>query len=350
MPALQPRSLEMQAIFLVGEQRSGSNLLRLMVANSGVIAAPHPPHFLQRIDPIVPVGELLDAARFENLLEAVCRLVETNPVPWLNTQLRRDDVRERCRARSVVALFGAVMDIYAEGNGARAWMCKSMQNIRWAPALNAYFRAGHYVYLHRDPRDVALSFTKAVVGDKHVYFIAKQWAELQRLCLDTRAALGAARFHAVSYLDLTQDSERTLRALCTALRIQFRPEMLEFHDSEEAKNTASASSLWTNVARPLMKDNHRKYQSELTETEIRIVESVAGREMDELGYARDFVKSGEEHVFTPDEIASFRHENERRKKLRAETTDPEDAEKRRRQEQVLGELRCTAQSWQQLLV
>jgi hypothetical protein len=329
----------MQATFLVGEQRSGSNLLRLMLANSGAIAAPHPPHILQRLDPIVPVGERLDEARFELVLEAVCQLVETNPVPWRNTMLHRADVRAACRKRSVVGLFGAVMDLYARANGAHAWMCKSMQNIRWAAELDACFPHGRYVYLHRDPRDVAVSFTKAVVGEKDVYFITRQWAELQRLCLDARRKVGPERFVTVSYADLTCDSERTLRGLCAWLGLEYRPEMLEFYDSEEARNTARASSLWENVARPVIEDNHEKFRRELTEQEIRVVESLAGREMDELGYARTLVPLGGEDTYSPEDVAAFKAENERRKRARAAATDPEDARKRARQESVLVELR-----------
>ena len=42
----------MKAVFIVGEQRSGSNLLQLMLAQSG-IAAPHLAHLLTRMMPLV---------------------------------------------------------------------------------------------------------------------------------------------------------------------------------------------------------------------------------------------------------------------------------------------------------
>jgi len=41
----------MTAVFIVGEQRSDSNLLRLMLAQAG-IAAPHPAHLLTRMMPL----------------------------------------------------------------------------------------------------------------------------------------------------------------------------------------------------------------------------------------------------------------------------------------------------------
>jgi hypothetical protein len=335
----------MQALFLVGEQRSGSNLLRLMLSNSHTIAAPHPPHILQRIDPVVPVHRILDDHQFNQLVEIVCRLVETNPVLWLNTTLNREDVKRRCREKHVIAIYGAVMDIYGESNGARAWLCKSMQNIRWATPLNNYFGNNKYIFLHRDGRDVALSFTKAVIGDKHVYYLAKQWSELQRLCLDARALLSTDRYFTVSYAELTDETESTLRNLCAFLGIEFGPEMMEFYESEEAKNTAVASSLWENVAKPIMHHNYGKFMKELTEEQVRIFESVAGTELDALGYERAFVKKGEEIQFTPEQIHQFHEENERLKKEQAKKTDPGDAEKRRRQDEVLADLRKQVREW-----
>ncbi len=335
----------MQALFLVGEQRSGSNLLRLMISNTREVAAPHPPHILQRIDPLVPVHQELPANQFEQMIEIVCQLVEKNPVPWLNTKLDRKEVRRRCRKNHVIAIYGAVMDIYAESNNASKWMCKSMQNIRWAHHLDEYFQTNKYIYLHRDPRDVALSFSKAVIGEKHPYFSAQQWKYLQRLCLDARARLSTDRFFTISYDQLINDTESTLRNLCGYLQIEFKKDMMHFYDSEEARNTAASSSLWENVTKPIMHHNSNKFLRELPQEYIRIVESIAGEEMDELGYKRMFVAKGEELSFTPKQIEEFRRENERKKLEQLKRTDPEDLKKRKLQDAVIEKLSSLVKSW-----
>lgn len=335
----------MQALFLVGEQRSGSNLLRLMISNTHEVAAPHPPHILQRIDPYVPVHQPLSDLQFDYMVDVVCELVEKNPVPWLNTVLDRNDVKQRCREKHVIAIYGAVMDIYAESNGAKKWMCKSMQNIRWARHLNNYFQNNKYIYLHRDPRDVALSFSKAVIGEKHPYFSALQWKQLQRLCLDARAQLPTDRFFTISYDQLINDTESTLRNLCGFLHIEFRREMMHFYESEEARNTAASSSLWENVAKPIMHHNTNKFLKELTQEQICIIESIAGIEMDELGYRRMYISRGEELQFTPKQIEDFRRENERLKQEKSRHSDPEDLRKRRTQEAVLEKLGRYVKEW-----
>lgn len=336
----------MQALFLVGEQRSGSNLLRLMISNSHEIAAPHPPHILQRINPVVPIHQILTDQQFEQMVEIVCLLVEKNPVPWLNTVLHRDNVIRRCREKHVIAIYGAVMDIYAESNGAHKWMCKSMQNIRWAEHLNDYFKTNKYIFLHRDARDVALSFSKAVIGEKHPYYNGKQWSELQRLCLNARAGLPTDRFFTISYVELINETESTLRNLCGFLHIEFKPEMMQFYESEEARNTAASSSLWENVTKPIMHHNSNKFLKELSQEQVRIVESVAGRELDDLGYQRVFVQQGQEIPFTQKQIDEFKRENDRLKKEQSAKTDPEDARKRKIQESVLDELKEIVKQWE----
>ncbi len=330
-----PRS---RAVFIIGEQRSGSNLLRLMLAKAG-IAAPHPPHVLTRMLPLVDTyGALSHDANWFQLIEDACELTERNPVPWNPlTRFSRSDIDRRCRERSLVAIFGALMDTYAEARGAKVWVCKSMQYARFAPELDAYFGDPKYIYLHRDGRDVALSFTKAVVGEKHPYHIASKWAQIQRHCMAERERIGAGRCFTVRYDELTQNPGLLLRRLCNFLEVDFSEEMLNFHQSNEAKSTSSKSQLWANVGKPLMRNNSQKFLRELSVDSIRIIESVAGDVLDALGYDRIHVKKGEELEFSTADLAAFDSLNDERKEFRRSEMDEEDARRRQHQLSVLAE-------------
>lgn len=333
----------MDAIFMVGEQRSGSNLLRIMLDQSEQIAGPHPPHILQRMMPLMPIyGDLSADAAFRRLVDDVCRVVEHNPVAWENiTVFDRDEVAALCRERSLIAVYGAVMAICARANGKVKWLCKTMTNIKYAEELDAYFGATKYIFLYRDGRDVTLSFCKAVVGDKHPYFIAQKWAELQRLCLAKRTRT-PERVFSVAYEDLTANTEVVLCALCDFLGVTYTPRMLEGHRSKEASRTAESSDLWQNLTKPIMCANQRKFLKELSEEHVRVIESVAGDCLDALGYDRVFVKKGDEMAFSAEQIAEFKRQNEEGIKAREEDADPGDMERRRRQQAVLDEIRARA--------
>src|SRR5712691_9905395 len=96
-------------IFMIGIQRSGSNLLRLMLNQLPEIATPHPPHILHHIMPLVSrYGALNNPVAFSLLVDDVCHLAELNPVSWEGVVLDRKDIIARCRKPSLVAAFGAV--------------------------------------------------------------------------------------------------------------------------------------------------------------------------------------------------------------------------------------------------
>jgi hypothetical protein len=325
----------MNAVFMVGEQRSGSNLLRLILNESNYVAAPHPPHILQRLMPVVGEKDLSDENKFKQLIEHVCHLVEANPVQWSGVVLDRKDIFERCRENSLIAIFGAVMDAYAEAQGATTWVCKSLQNIRWADQLDAYFDKPKYIYLYRDPRDVTLSFMKAVVGEKHPYFIAKQWDKLQTLCLQHGEKLPRNQFFGISYEDLISKSDEVITALCNFLEIEYQESMLRFHESKEASNAANSSKLWANVTQPIMKKNSHKFLEEMSEDELRIIESIAGNTIDKLGYERFKINRGYEQIFTRQDIEEFEKENELRKHNIVNVTDPGDMKRRKKQDGVI---------------
>lgn len=323
--------------FMIGTQRSGSNLLRLMIDQTGDVVAPHPPHIMERLGPLeAHYGDLHRQDQFEQLVEDVCQLVEKNPVTWDGVELHRGEVRKRCRDHSLVAVYGAVHDMLAESRGARAWCCKSLANVHYLPEIERYFGdQARYVHLYRDGRDVALSFRKAIVGEKTWYHIAKQWHEEQQQALSFKPQVPADRFISVSYESLTTNPEPVLRRLCDFMGVDYRDSMLDFHKSKEANRTAVAGAMWANVKEPVKANNSNKFLREASEQEIRIFESVAGSSLDALSYPRAFVKPGEESRFDELTLAGFEAENRRLKEEARARTDPEDLKLRKPQAELL---------------
>ncbi|MHB8742906.1 MAG: sulfotransferase family protein [Sulfuricaulis sp.] len=332
-------------IFMIGTQRSGSNLLRLMLNELPRIAAPHPPHILQRLMPLLPLyGNLEQQENFAQLVDDVCRLVELNPIPWEGVTLNRSDIRQRSRRHTLMAAFEAVYDTLAEAWEARSWCCKSLANIAYLPQIEAHFRSPRYIYLYRDGRDVAVSFRQAVVGEKHFYRIAKEWASTQQLALGMRERIGPSRFFSISYESLTSEPEMSMRLLCKFLGVRFNRSMLEFYKSDEAKRVAESSELWRNVAKPIMADNTGKFIRDASEADIRIFESVAGDVLGALGYKARYVQPRDEKIFSAADIRQFDMENLRLKEQVLDRTDPADLKRRDRQATLIQEIRARDQT------
>ena len=328
-------------IFMIGTQRSGSNLLRLMVNQAPTIAAPHPPHILERMAPLLPAyGDLRAPAAFERLFDDVVRLVEVNPVSW-GVCFDRAEIRRRCRDNTLVAIFGAVMDCMADAQGKPDWMCKSLANVHHLPEIERYFAAdARYLYLYRDGRDVCLSFLKAVVGEKTAFHIAQQWHAEQQLALECGRRVPASQYLALSYEELTSNPESTLRLLCGWMGIDFSPLMLDFHSSAEASKTAASGKLWENVKKPVMASNSKKWLEGMSREQVIDFESVAGHSLVELGYDLEWVgKRMPARDYDAADTAALDADNRRLKAEMKETLPAEDAAARKPQEDLLASIR-----------
>ena len=275
------------AIQFIGTQRSGSNLLRVMLNQHKNISAPHPPHILQVMMPLIPMyGDLNDDVSFGKLVDDVCTLVEKNPVNW-GIVFDRSSVRSMCENNSLPQIMHAIYATKAKVKNATWWCCKSMASIHYVNEIESAGIHPYYIFMYRDGRDVACSFRKAVVGEKHMYFLAKQWKEEQELSIALREQPGNDRVISVRYEDFMADTEGTLKDICAKLNIEYSNEMLNYADAEESIITAASGKMWSNLTKPVMRDNTKKYLRELSSDDIAIFESVAGDTLEKLGYQRE---------------------------------------------------------------
>jgi len=326
-----------KAIQFIGTQRSGTNLLRVMLNQHPEISAPHPPHILQVMMPMLTMyGDLNDASRFRKLVDEVCTLVEKNPVDW-SVKFDRAAIAALCENHSLPQIMRAIYWTKAQTKNASWWSCKSMASIHHAKEIESAGIHPLYLFMYRDGRDVACSFRKAVVGEKHIYNLAKQWSLEQELSLELAQSLGKNRVISICYEDFISDTERTLKRICNAMKIEYTPAMLEYADADESKITASSGKMWSNLTKPLMRNNSKKYLKELSHEDLVIFESVAGETLEKLGYPREISRK-KLLTFSESEVAEFQTINARWK-TEARELSVEDMTRREAQDQFIAQLK-----------
>ena len=325
-------------IFIVGTQRSGSNLLRLMLNESKEIFAPHPPHILKTFFPLLSLYG--DFRKYENhirLVSDVCEFVKKNPVEW-DVIPNKESVAERVKSRKLIDIMARIYEFGAEAKGANYWCCKSMANVAFLPEIYKVLPNAKFIYLYRDGRDVALSFAKAFVGEKHVYSVAKQWEKDQSFALKFKEKCPENQFFSLQYETFIQSPESELKRLCAFLGVVFQPEMMRYYQSKESQKAAESGEMWKNVVKPVLSGNHLKFLTESPPEQIRIFEMEAGETLRRLGYPilnEDFAVS----AFSTTEIQAFEAENEKLKQEILAKLDPSELEKRKGQEKLLAKIK-----------
>ena len=85
-------------IQIIGTQRSGSNLLRLILDQSNEIASPHPAHVLVTFIPLLKFYGELNDENYKLLINDVVNYVEANPVPWENIKIDKEQIFAHSKA------------------------------------------------------------------------------------------------------------------------------------------------------------------------------------------------------------------------------------------------------------
>jgi hypothetical protein len=272
-------------VFIVGTERSGSNLLRLLLNELEGVCVPHPPHLLRDLTPVI--GRYDDLSRDENFLRLIrdaIKLVELHFAPW-PFKLDEAAVMLAAPARDLYSVYAAIYEQYRRHRGKARWACKSTFMIQHVDEILNHHRAPQFIHLVRDPRDVAVSARGSVFCHYHPYFVADLWRREQNIALGAAARLSTRTWFTLRYEDLIQDPATAMKAVCAFLNEPYRDDLLRFFEKSEARELAKLSRSWENVARPIIAANREKYRTSLTPQEIALIEATAGLEMRALGYA-----------------------------------------------------------------
>ena len=271
-------------LFLLGTERSGSNLLRLILNAHSGIHIPHPPHIVRYFAPLeASYGDLSNIARFRDLVGDVLLLLRAHTHPW-PFHPTVDDGGALAPSRSVFGVFAAVYELSRAKSGKRRWGCKSTFMIHNVDDVLRHFPDARLLHLVRDPRDVVVSSRKSVFSPFHPYFTAKLWQEQQAVGQVLGNRIPDSQLMVLRYEDLLLDSEQVTRRICAFLGEDFEAGMMRFFETDEARTSARLSESWRNTGSPILRGNAEKFRKELSMDEIRLVEQVCGPVLLAFGY------------------------------------------------------------------
>ncbi len=283
----------MNPIFIIGTERSGTNLLRLILNAHPNIAIPHPPHIMKNFFPIEPLyKDLSKDANLKRLVHDVARSVELHPYPW-GIRIDADDIIRQLRRRNLVNVYFAVYDQYLKAAGKKRWGCKSTFMINHVALLLKYRPDAKFIYMVRDGRDVAQSAKKSIFNHYNAYYAAMLWKKEQQTGMYWLRTLPAASIILLKYEDLVERPEESVKSVCNFLGETFEPKMLRFFETDEAKKSGGLSVSWENTGRPILSENVGKFRGGLRQGEIELFEAIASEELSLFGYAlsREFYLS-----------------------------------------------------------
>ncbi|HEX5754750.1 MAG TPA: sulfotransferase, partial [Arenimonas sp.] len=272
--------------FLMCSERSGSNLITRMLDSHPAICGPPARHLFNPVARnLFRYGDLRQSDNWSALLKDFADLLESGLSLW-RTRVEEAELAQLAATGDVTGLLRGVFEAEARASGKQRIFVKENQIYEFILFLELGLPGAHYLYLVRDPRDMALSWKKSATHAGGVVRAARQWQRDQiefLKCFRELSLRGRAML--IHYEALIADPETALRRICTQFGLPFANSMLSYHADELTRQNALHHPAWSNLDKAVMHENRAKYLSELSPAEIRAVEHICAREMRLLGYA-----------------------------------------------------------------
>ena len=300
-------------IFLLGSERSGSNLLRTLLGNHSEISAPIAPHFCDVFYDKFKYYCPLDSARVRELLEDVQTYINH---PFNDWNLTFPPERQE-KISSFINVVDLAYSEKAKQEAKSSYFVKDNNNHRYALGILKDIPDAQFIYLYRDVRDQVASWLRTPLNTLTAFKSVNKWVIDQSECLSLNKFYNVP-MHFVSYEELVGDPAGTMTGTLEFLGLDVEEDCFATNrDNKEAEKLI----LWNNINKPIKK-NSGKYHDILTKSEIEMVETIAKSTMTELGYTPETNcnwEMGNKYVFLlKDKLKASKGEKKKKQLLEKE--------------------------------
>lgn len=279
MPASPP-------FFIVGSGRSGSTLLRMMLASHSRLMIPPETWFLLPLVAKFPICRELSCDELARAID-----VMTSHYRWPDMEIDAQEFSERARrlvSPRIRDLAEIVYGDHLRKSGKARWGDKTPPYVQIVPQLSQLFPGARFLYLVRDGRDVTRSFQSLMVYGSTVRQNAIEWRESNRWERKWRSSGYATSMLRVRYEDLILDADETLRGICEFIGEKFEPQMLKWQDDVERLVPERERHVHTKLRRTVSHEDIARWSREMSGRDVFVAESMMGGDLRRFGYSCRF--------------------------------------------------------------
>jgi len=276
-------------IFIVGANRSGTTLLRLLLNAHSAVAIPDEINYFYGFDWTVSYHDWrapsLSTTAYRGFVDRFLAANAPN-VPGLDCSPLRDEILNG--PPDLRRPYMLLLEQWAALHGKPRWGEKTPGNIYHADLLIDMFPDALFVHVVRDPRGGVASMNRvSFFPDDAVLNALNRHKVMTHGRAFLRRSVPVQQRTEVRYEDLVSDPRGTLRQLCGFLDLSYEEEMLRFHfDAKHFMTEEAASSFNAAATTPISRDRAERWRTALSSDEIAAVEALCANEMAEFGYLR----------------------------------------------------------------
>ncbi len=275
--------LSNQPIFIVGCERSGTTILRLMLNEHSRIALPPQTKFSRKLyKRRLLFGNLLKKENRKKIIQWM--LERKSNTKLMDLQLDDGVLEKMWEKRATLGdITAAVFQQYSLERNKSRWGDKRPYYIRYIAQLVRLYPDARIIHVIRDGRDCVASLKRMPWWKKSAIYSILNWRHAIRMGSDA-INIYEDQFMEIRYEDLINEPELHLREICKFLGETYEPAMVNFHLNAE-QNIPGYKQPWHyKTSKPLSAKFIGQWQEELSKNEVHSLEWCAGKELTKWNY------------------------------------------------------------------
>ena len=228
------KSKQFPPVFIIGAERSGTTLLRLILTSHSLISIPPESKFIEFLFSEFAEQKQIDTTQFLNKL-----FQEPFFKFWKFEKQELRKALSQVKEKNFKNLVSEIYKLYAKREKKEIWGDKNPGYTLNPKMLLDLFPDGKFIHIVRDGRDTVLSLTETAWGEKNVEKGAQKWVDF--VTSGNRfARIYPENAIEIKYEDLVKTPEKIIRECCKFLGINFEKEMLKFYEQNQEKELVPA--------------------------------------------------------------------------------------------------------------
>ena len=268
--------------FIVGCGRSGTTLLRSILASHSRLSIPPETWFLNKMVDLMELRRPLSEQEVGRAVDVI-----TNHYRWPDFELDANDFRAEVFALRNPHFKDVVEVLYRKHmvrEGKSRWGDKTPGYIELVPQITEVFNGAQFIHLMRDGRDVAKSFQSQRWNGKWLPDNGREWISAMNWAERWQRSEYAERILAVRYEDLVLDTKTTIQRICGFLNEAFEPQMLDWRVGADGIVPQREMKIHTKLAKaPDVSDLYR-WKREMSAREVFVCEALMRKHLRSGGY------------------------------------------------------------------
>jgi hypothetical protein len=266
------REIGAMPFFIIGSQRSGTTLLRLILNAHSEIAIPEEGTFWMPL--LRSLKGRYNEPIPETSLNRYINYIEKNDQfrAWFMRGCSLSELLKGGQSVSLRILMNAVYEEYARVHSKKMWGDKTPSFFRMVNELSSFFPEAKFINVIRDGRDVYLSLKDREKGRKNIAVAALEWRHKVQKVKKSFSRFPSDRVLNVRFEDILTDPERRTKDICAFLGIRFEDRMLQFYKTSHKFIGEHHSE---RIFRPISAEAAGKWKGKLSVGKNRIYELIA---------------------------------------------------------------------------